>query len=231
MKPKKKVIIAARQPKARATIVRNPRSSRAVREKMSRQNLVDLSIRFALAVTLAFSAGVYIKKAFADLLTIDISHIDTAVLGRGLSVLAISLYIFTIACLYVLRLKAAKTTLGIIPRMAAIVGAFLMSAVLWAVPQPDLPLGARVLACVLVIAGNVFTVMVLLRLGRSFSILPESRKLVTTGPYHVVRHPLYLAEAVAMLGTLINFISPLAILIVGLQVILCSLCVFITKNA
>ncbi len=76
------------------------------------------------------------------------------------------------------------------------------------------------MACLLVIVGNAFTVVVLLRLGRSFSILPESRKLVTGGPYQIVRHPLYLAEAVAMLGTLINFISPLAILIVVLQIIL-----------
>jgi protein-S-isoprenylcysteine O-methyltransferase Ste14 len=39
-----------------------------------------------------------------------------------------------------------------------------------------------------------------LSLGRSISILPQARQLVTSGPYAFVRHPLYLGEMTAMLG-------------------------------
>jgi protein-S-isoprenylcysteine O-methyltransferase Ste14 len=92
-----------------------------------------------------------------------------------------------------------------------------MSGLLLLNPRTDLPLAAQIAASVLVLAGNGFAVMILMRLGRSFSILPESRKLVTTGPYKIVRHPLYLAEAVATLGAVINFLSPWALLLVGVQ--------------
>ncbi len=55
--------------------------------------MVDLSIRFVLAITFAFSAGIYFKRAFADLLTVDMTHMNVAVMGRGLSILAIWAFI------------------------------------------------------------------------------------------------------------------------------------------
>jgi protein-S-isoprenylcysteine O-methyltransferase Ste14 len=69
----------------------------------------------------------------------------------------------------------------------------------------------------LILGGNVFAVYILTRLGRSFSILPEGRKLVTAGPYKIIRHPLYVAEAMATLGTMILFFSPAAVALVIAQ--------------
>ena len=48
----------------------------------------------------------------------------------------------------------------------------------------------------------------LLQLGYTHS---QARKLVRTGPYKVVRHPLYLAEEVALLGMLLQCFSPLTL--------------------
>lgn len=59
----------------------------------------------------------------------------------------------------------------------------------------------------LLIAGNYLCVVVLLHLGRSISIMAEARKLVTNGPYSVIRHPLYLAEEVATIGIFLQFLS------------------------
>jgi protein-S-isoprenylcysteine O-methyltransferase Ste14 len=83
--------------------------------------------------------------------------------------------------------------------------------------RTDLPLAAQAAASALILVGNGFAVYVLTYLGRSFSILPESRRLVTSGPYQVVRHPLYFAEAVATLGVFIEFLSPLALLLFAAQ--------------
>jgi protein-S-isoprenylcysteine O-methyltransferase Ste14 len=50
-------------------------------------------------------------------------------------------------------------------------------------------------------------------LGQSFSIMAEARRLITHGPYAIVRHPLYVCEEIALVGMLIQVISPLALLI------------------
>ena len=72
---------------------------------------------------------------------------------------------------------------------------------------------AQVLGDVLLGAGMVYSIWALLYLRRSFSILPEARRLVTHGPYGLSRHPLYLGEAVAALGLLVTSAGPTAVLL------------------
>ena len=47
--------------------------------------------------------------------------------------------------------------------------------------------------------------------------MPEARELVTTGPYTLVRHPLYLAEAIASIGSVMQFLSVWTVLLLALQ--------------
>ena len=47
--------------------------------------------------------------------------------------------------------------------------------------------------------------------------MAEARRLVTNGPYGSIRHPLYLGEAISMLGLTLQYLSPLALLIMALQ--------------
>jgi len=105
---------------------------------------------------------------------------------------------------------------GLIPRISAFAGAYLMVAVVWLPPQPiDVMLSFISLA--LILGGVCFSIVALSHLGRSFSLMPEARQLVTDGPYAVVRHPLYLGEAFSTLGLMLQYLSPLAVAIVALQ--------------
>jgi protein-S-isoprenylcysteine O-methyltransferase Ste14 len=72
---------------------------------------------------------------------------------------------------------------------------------------------AEVLGDLLLGAGMAYSIWALLYLRRSFSILPEARRLVTHGPYALSRHPLYLGEAVAALGLLATSAGLTAVLL------------------
>jgi protein-S-isoprenylcysteine O-methyltransferase Ste14 len=63
------------------------------------------------------------------------------------------------------------------------------------------------LAALLLAAGMLWAIWSLTVLGRCFSMVPEVRGLVTSGPYRWVRHPIYLGEVTAVFGLLLPIIS------------------------
>jgi protein-S-isoprenylcysteine O-methyltransferase Ste14 len=80
---------------------------------------------------------------------------------------------------------------------------------------PDAAWDAGALA--LLVAGHFLCAVTLAQLGRSFSVMPEARTLVTAGLYSRIRHPLYMAEAVATLGVFLQYRSLGAALLVAAQ--------------
>jgi protein-S-isoprenylcysteine O-methyltransferase Ste14 len=61
---------------------------------------------------------------------------------------------------------------------------------------------ARVQA-LLGLAGMAVALPAMASLGRSFSLTPQARGLVTRGPYRLVRHPLYLGEVLNVIGIMV----------------------------
>ena len=144
---------------------------------------------------------------------------DAKVLVSAFSIFAIGLYSIMLAVLFAIRLKPVNKFAGIKPALVALLGGFLMMGLMLIPPNENLSLPVAVVASLLVFLGNFLAFVVLLHLGKSFSILPEGRKLVTGGPYKYVRHPLYVAEGIGILGAMITFWSWEAVFLVVTQML------------
>jgi protein-S-isoprenylcysteine O-methyltransferase Ste14 len=108
-------------------------------------------------------------------------------------------YFTMLVVLYAVRLPQRGTD----HRLAVIFIAF--SGTFAAIGASFLPGGGRRESLVLIgdllaAAGLAYSVWGLAYLRRSFSIIPEARRLVTGGPYSLSRHPVYLGEIATALG-------------------------------
>lgn len=134
-----------------------------------------------------------------------------------LSNLASLVFLCLVVTVAVFRLKPSRAVSGIEPRVTAMVATYLM------LPLTVMPLGntppatASVVGFCLVGLGSLLSAYVIIWLGRSFSIMAEARGLVTRGPYAIVRHPLYVTEAIATIGMVLLNWSLIAVLLAGLQ--------------
>lgn len=133
-----------------------------------------------------------------------------------LSKLATSLFAFIVIGLLFARRPPKAGAQGMLPKAMAILGTYLSIGIL-SLPRAELP--AWMLACstALIFAGMAFAAYALVFLGRSISMMPEARKLVTAGPYSVIRHPLYLGEEIAFIGAVIQYFSPWAVMLFAAQ--------------
>jgi protein-S-isoprenylcysteine O-methyltransferase Ste14 len=127
---------------------------------------------------------------------------------------------FLLSLLLIVLLLARQAPMlkakGLLPRAVAVAGTFLGTGFLHLkAANPSLPVQA--LADVLIIASAAGAILALLSLRTSYSIMPEARELVTSGPYAVVRHPLYSAELIGVLGLALQFQQPWAALL-GLSI-------------
>lgn len=92
--------------------------------------------------------------------------------------------------------------------LAAICGTnLILVSVVLSSPRPGLGVGLQVLSASLMLIGNLLAVVTLVHLGRSFSIVAEARQLVTDGPYRLIRHPLYVAEQIGVIGLFVKYAS------------------------
>jgi protein-S-isoprenylcysteine O-methyltransferase Ste14 len=135
-------------------------------------------------------------------------------IGTRLSTIA---FMLLVAATVVFRTRPSGKASGLEPRIAALVGSFMMYGILL-FPRHNLSLSGEITATVLMMIGNAGAVVALAQLGRSFSIMAESRQLVTAGPYSLVRHPLYLAEEIAMVGVFLQFASVWTALLLLVQI-------------
>lgn len=178
--------------------------------------IVEFVARFALGFAFIW-LGVMSGAGFVGLLhRIDLAQPSLATVAEALSKLAITSFLLLAGSFVVIRLRPVAKSSGLRPRIAALIGSFLQIALV-SLPHHDQSIAVKLISSALILGGNAFAVYVVAWLGRSFSIMPEARRLVTTGPYAVVRHPLYFGEFISSMGVLMQFYSPYGVLISGTQ--------------
>ncbi len=126
------------------------------------------------------------------------------------------LFLAVLVVMFALRRVPQRTAPGLWPRCAAVGGTFLGVGILL-LPPHELSPALYLVSLLLMIGGTVFALAAVLVLGRSISMLPEARQLVTSGPYALVRHPVYLGEMVVMAGIALQYLSVWALLLLALQ--------------
>jgi protein-S-isoprenylcysteine O-methyltransferase Ste14 len=147
--------------------------------------------------------------------------------GASVSALGVAAALVAQACLFVLLLVEASLILlrppavaksvGIQPRVSAFLGTWLMGLIVLFPMRDALPPIWFTIAGALGILSNLLVFYALRHLGRSFSVMAEARGLTMSGPYRLVRHPIYLAEELGLASAVITHFSPWALVLLAVQ--------------
>ncbi|WP_407192898.1 methyltransferase family protein [Bradyrhizobium sp. STM 3566] len=133
-----------------------------------------------------------------------------------LSSFCLAVFYVLLALLITTRPPAKAQADGLLPRIAAFVGTYMpWTIAFFGETDKALPNLAST-ACVLI--GMIMMLITIRHLGRSFSLVPQARNVVQTGPYRWIKHPLYLAEEVALLGVVLRSLTPLTVILLVLHI-------------
>src|SRR5262245_15260125 len=145
----------------------------------------------------------------------DPSVLPVFLVLRTLANLSTLVFLALLVVMFVVRHVPQQTAPGFYSRFAAVAGTFLGTGIVL-LPQQERSSELYLVSLLLIISGTIVAISAVFALGRSISILPEARRLVTWGPYAVVRHPLYLGEIVAIFGIALQYLFPWALLLAAL---------------
>jgi protein-S-isoprenylcysteine O-methyltransferase Ste14 len=132
-------------------------------------------------------------------------------------------FMVLLATAYLTRIRATKKAQGFLERtfpMLVLIASIAGMGLLHSLPGSP-PLYFVATGLILGPLGLCLSIWSVWHLRNSFSILAEVRRTVVSGPYRYVRHPLYLGEALTMLGACLLIGTEIALLfwavITGLQ--------------
>lgn len=104
---------------------------------------------------------------------------------------------------------------GIVPRVCALLGAYIPAAMTLLPTESSEKL--QLASAIVTALGTAGAIYVLLHLGTAFSVFPQARRLVITGPYKFIRHPLYLFGELGLFGIALSYAQPWALLLAALS--------------
>jgi protein-S-isoprenylcysteine O-methyltransferase Ste14 len=137
-----------------------------------------------------------------------------------LSSFCLASFYMLLALLIMTRPPAKAQADGLLPRIAAFVGTYLPWTITFFGKTDQALPNLLSTACVLI--GILMMLVTIRHLGGSFSLVPQARSVVQTGPYRWIKHPLYLAEEIAILGVVLQYLTPVTVIVfvlhIGVQV-------------
>lgn len=145
---------------------------------------------------------------------------DPAALGLAANRLLSTAFFGGVALIYLLRKPPARVRHSPPAVIVSLYASFILFGLrplegILGVATGEVGSTALLVSDALVLAGIGFAVYALSYLKLSFSIMPEARGLVTSGPYQLVRHPLYLGEIIAGAGLVVALPSWFSLLVLA----------------
>lgn len=193
------------------------------RQRLDQSRFYDQAMRVPL---IAYSLFVLLVDvvAFLDLALARPSILSAPGFGVVMTVLARMcqwMFIALFAILPIFRLRPIAKSDGIFPRLAPL-AAIVLSPMFLFLDRAPSNLACNLISVTVSLVAGAMAAVTLTFLGRSFSIMPEARRLVTDGPYKMVRHPVYLCEILIVFAMFVQYRSvgaaALFILIAGVEV-------------
>ena len=145
--------------------------------------------------------------------------VSTIKVARLIHHLLLACFNALLVFLYLIRSAARSTTKSLFAKTIAVIATFLPFTIPMLSRPSDNP-NILLLASLVTIFGIAIAICSLSTLGGSFSIIPQARRLVQTGPYKLVRHPVYLGELISILGIVLARPSAIAMAIYVLLIAL-----------
>jgi protein-S-isoprenylcysteine O-methyltransferase Ste14 len=133
-----------------------------------------------------------------------------------LSSFCLASFYMLLALLIMTRSPPKAQVDGLLPRIAAFVGTYLPWTIAFFGENDQALPNLASTACVLI--GMIMMLVTIRHLGGSFSLVPQARSVVQTGPYRWIKHPLYLAEEIAIVGVVLKNLTPVTVIVLVLHI-------------
>jgi protein-S-isoprenylcysteine O-methyltransferase Ste14 len=178
------------------------------RRRLDQSQLYDWAMRIPIV---AYSLFVLIRDVlgFLDQILTQPAAFEQS--NRGIVIAALArisqwIFIALLAILPVFRLRPIAKSEHILPRLVALLAACLPPMFMLLARAPA-SLGFNSVSVFMSVTANVMAAVTVSFLGRSLSVMPEARQLVKSGPYMIVRHPLYLCEIIGVVAIVLQYRS------------------------
>lgn len=158
----------------------------------------------AVVLALFINFVSHILGRLTHLVLLQIAHPELIIDAAATNIGAILLVVSEGLGVVLILLRRRSPTLSLRPSdwFLAFVA---VNAPLLAAPAPPSTIVPWELASALMFAGMLIQIAAKATLWRSFGIVPANRGVKTSGPYRIVRHPMYAGYTITHIGFLVGF--------------------------